>query len=185
MPKAAPGPSTAARAAEAALAFVERAQSESAWLADVLRSALDVERDLEVQNELIDILALAGQVVREQRDLAMQRGLPVRLDSERKKVMAYADRNLVNHVLRRMVVDAVHEARHDGVALRAEVQGDTSVLEARWHGERSPKTEVTHAALGRSLVDRLVERTGGTCAHDVDATGEHVVRIELPGRPGG
>lgn len=179
------GSSTAARAAEAALAFVERAQQESAWLADVLRSALDVERDVEVQADLIDILALANQVVREQRDLAMRRGLPVRLDSERKKVMAYADRNLVNHVLRRLIVDAVHEARHDGVALRAAVEGDVSVIEARWHAEQSSKADVTHAALGRSLVERLVQRAGGTCEHNADATGEHLVRVQLPGRPGG
>ena len=164
---------------------MERAQHESAWLADVLRSALEIERDTEVQSDLVDVLGLANQVVREQRDLAMKRGLPIRVEAERKKVMAYADRNLVNHVLRRLIVDAVHEARHDGVALRAGVEEDVSVIEVRWHGEQSTEADVTHAALGRSLVERLAQRTGGTCEHTVDAAGEHLVRVQLPGRPGG
>ncbi len=176
--------STAARAAEAALAFIERAQQQSAWLADVLRSALDADRDIEVQADLIDVLDLTNQVVREQRDLAMQRGLPIRVSSERKKVMAYADRNLVNRLLQRLIVDAVHEARHDGVHLRADVEGDTSVVEARWHSAAAEEGEDTHATLGRSLVEHFARRTGGTCAHDVDGTGRHTFSVRLPGQPG-
>ena len=174
---------TTLRAASAALAFAEQSQRQSAWLADVLRSALDAERDLEVQADLIDVLGLLNQVVREQRDLAMQRGLPLRVTSERKKVMAYADRNLVNQILQRLVVDAIQEARHDGIHLRADVEGDTSVVEAHWHQDKGMENENGHAALGRRLVERFTQQAGGTCDHDVDVTGRRTFTVRLPGTP--
>lgn len=175
---------TTLRAAQAALAFAEQAQRDSAWLADVLRSALDAERDVEAQPDLVDVLELANQVVRDQRDLAMQRGLPVRVSSDRKKVMAYADRNLVNLLLQRLVVDAIHEARHDGLHLRADVDGEESVLEAQWHGTPDSDDADGHAALGRRLVERFAQQSGGSFVHDLDVTGQRTLTVRLPGRPG-
>lgn len=180
-----PAAETLVRAAEAALSFVARAERQSAWIADVMRSALDLyrTRPRDLQPDLVDVLDLANQAVREQRALAMQQGLPLRVRSQRKKVIAYADRNLVKRMLQRIVVDAVQSARHDGVKLRADVEGELSVLEAQWHEPGTPRAEDGHAALGRRLVERLAELAGGTFAHDLDVTGQHTVTVRLPGRP--
>ena len=178
---------TVIHAAEAALSFVTRAERQSAWMADVLRSALDLQRlaEEDVQPDLVDVLDLANQAVREHRSLAMQRGLPLRVSSERKKVIAYVDRNLAKHLLRRIVVDAVQSARHDGVRLRAAVEGELSVIEAQWHepSERQDAAEDGHTLLGRRLVERFAERSGGTFSHELDVTGRHTLTVRLPGRP--
>lgn len=180
---------TVLHAAEAALGFVTRAEHQSAWMADVLRSALDLHRlaEADVQPDLVDVLDLANQAVREHRALAMQRGLPLRVASDRKKVIAFVDRNLVRQLLRRIVVDAVQGARHDGVRLRAAVEGDLSVIEAQWHepSERPDAAEDGHTRLGRRLVERFAERCGGTFAHELDVTGRHTLTVRLPGRPEG
>ena len=177
---------TVVLAAEAALGFVTRAERQSAWMADVLRSALDLQRlaEEDVQPDLVDVLDLANQAVREHRSLAMQRGLPLRVSSERQKVIAYVDRNLVRHLLRRIVVDAVQSARHDGVRLRAAVEGDLSLIEAQWHepSERTEKVEDSHTLLGRRLVERFAERCGGTFEYDLDVTGRHTLSVRLPSR---
>lgn len=174
-------------AAEAALGFVTRAERQSAWMADVLRSALDLQRlaEEDVEPDLIDVLDLANQAVREHRGLAMQRGLPLRVASERKKVIAYVDRNLARQLLRRIVVDAVQAARHDGVRLRAAVEGELSVIEAQWHepSERQDAAEDGHTLLGRRLIERFAERCGGTFGHELDVTGRHTITVRLPGRP--
>lgn len=178
---------TVIHAAEAALGFVTRAERQSAWMADVLRSALDLQRlaEEDVQPDLVDVLDLATQSIREHRALAMQRGLPLRVSSERKKVIAYVDRNLARHLLRRIVVDAVQSARHDGVRLRAAIEGDFSVIEAQWHepSERQDAAEDGHTLLGRRLVERFAERSGGTFAHELDVTGRHTMTVRFPGRP--
>lgn len=187
-PEAPPPDDTVIRATEAALGFVTRAERQSAWMADVLRSALDLHRLTEdaLQPDLVDVLELANQAVREHRGLAMQRGLPLRVASERKKVIAYVDRNLARQLLRRIVVDAVQSARHDGVRLRAAVEGEASVLEVQWHEptERQDAAEDGHTLLGRRLVERFAERCGGTYAHELDVTGRHTLSVRLPGRPG-
>lgn len=182
------GDPTLRRATEAALAFVEQAEQRSAWMADVLRSALDLHRttfgDVTMQPTDIDALELAQQVIREQRSLAMSLGLPLRATSTRKKVMAFADRNLVNALLNRLVVDAVQGAGPEGVEVRVEVNQSASTIGVEWmESSRAADPAVEACAgLGRDLVKRIAEVLGGESAHERQAGGVHVVTVRLPGR---
>ena len=188
-PPTVPAPEpTLRRATEAALSFVERAEQRSAWMADVLRSALDLHRitngDVGAQPDDVDALELAQQVVREQRSLAMSHGLPLRVTSTRKKVMAYADRNLVNALFNRLVVDAVQGAGPEGVEVRVEVDGSTSTVEVEWEESTraaDPAVEAC-AGLGRDLAGQIVEVAGGTSEHERRAGGHHLITVRLPGR---
>ncbi|MEP0545309.1 MAG: response regulator [Rhodothermales bacterium] len=188
--QAAPSPAEATlrRSTEAALAFVERAEQRSAWMADVLRSALDLHRtthgDVTAQPTDLDALELAQQVVREHRSLAMSLGLPLRVTSPRKKVMAYGDRNLVNALLNRLIVDAVQSAGPEGVEVRADVDRSVSTLEVEWaESSRAADPAVEACAgLGRDLVERMVEAVGGESEHERRAGGHHLVTVRLPGR---
>ncbi|MDX1531094.1 MAG: response regulator, partial [Rhodothermales bacterium] len=135
----APPPETLRRTAEAALSYVEHTEQRSGWMADVLRSALDLQHvraeEVEPQPQRVDVLELAQQAVRKHRPVAMRRGIPLRVTSPRDKVVAWADRNAVAHLLRRLVLDAVQACGADGVTVTVRVEGDTSVVEAEWSGE--------------------------------------------------
>ncbi len=172
--------------AEAALAFAEQAERRSAWMADVLRSALDLHRvaagEVEVRAEMVDVLELARQAAGEQRDLAMRRGIPLHTDSDRKKVMAHADRNLVLRLLRRLVVDAVQSADGEGVRVRVAAEGKSTVVEAAWtESTSSPDAAADCLALGRSTVAQTAALAGGQSTHETDASGRHVLVLRLPG----
>ncbi len=174
------------RAAEAALAFAERAERRSAWMADVLRSALDLHRvaagEVEVRAETVDALDLARQMLSEQRGLAMRCGVPLHLASDRKKAMVQADRNLVISTLRRLVVDALQSADAEGVEVRVDVGSDGALVEAVWTESRaSTGAGADCIALGRSVVEQTVRLSGGQSAHQGEAGGRHVLSFRLPG----
>ncbi len=192
-PAPAPPPVSAAdptlrRATEAALAFLERAEQRSAWMSDVMRSALDLHRttygDVTMQPSDVDALELTQQVVREQRSLAMSLGLPLRATSTRKKVMAFADRNIVSALLNRLIVDAVQGAGPEGVEVRVEVERSMSTVEVEWmESSRSADPAVEACAgLGRDLVERMVEAVGGKSEHKRRSGGHHLVTVRLPSR---
>ncbi len=173
-------------AAEAALAFARHAERRSAWMADVLRSTLDLQRvasgEVEVRAEPVDVLDLARQAVGAQRDLAMQRGLPLHIASDHKKVMAEADRNLVLNLMRRLVVDALQSADAEGVRLRVAVEGQGTLVEAVWtESGASLDAAAACVALGRSVVEQAALLAGGDAAHTADASGRHVLTLQLPG----
>ncbi|MEM1042916.1 MAG: response regulator [Bacteroidota bacterium] len=173
-------------AAECALAFAERSERRSAWMADVLRSALDLHRvaagEVGVQPEGVDVLDLARQAAAAQRGLAMQCGVPLHVDSERKKVMAQADRNLVTGTLRRLVVDALQAADAAGVELRVGVEGPQAVVEAVWTESRASLDAAADCvALGRSVVEQTMRLAGGEALRQGDASGRHVLTLRLPG----
>ena len=189
----APAPSavdqTLLRATEAALAYTEQVERRSAWMADVLRSALDLQRttsgDITMQEEDIDVLDLAQQVIREQRPFAMSLGLPLRATSTRKKVMAYADRNMTSALLNRLVVDAVQGAGPEGVEIRIEVDRAMSTVEVEWEESSrgmDPAVEAC-AGLGRDLVERMVEVAGGERKHEQKPGGLNLITVRLPSRP--
>jgi DNA-binding NarL/FixJ family response regulator len=173
---------------EAALSFVEDAVQRNSWMADVLRSALDLHRlttgDVEVRPADIDLLEIAQQVAREHRSLAMSYGLPLRTTSKRKKAIAYTDRNLVDSLLNRLVVDAVHAAGAEGVEVTIEVEKDHSVVEVAWsEGMRAAEPAVEAClTLGQRLAEHMTELAGGESRHERDRSGHHVFSVRLPCR---
>ncbi len=179
---------TLLRTSEAALAFVELAEQRSAWMADVLRSALDLHRtasgEVNTQPGDLDALELAHQVTRDQRSLAMRYGLPLRAISSRKKVMVHTDRNLLSALLHRLIVDAIQAAGPDGVEVRVEVDRSESVVEAEWmESSRAadPAVEAC-ASLGRGIVKHMAVLAGGGSHHERNAGGQHIVTVRLPSR---
>ena len=175
-------------ASEAALSFVEDAVQRNSWMVDVLRSALDLHRvtsgEVEVRPADIDLLEIAQQVSREQRSLAMSYGLPLRTTSKRKKAIAYADRNLVDTLLNRLVVDAVHVAGADGVEVAVEVEKRHSVVEVVWVESARAADPAVEACLGlgQRLVAHVVELSEGGSDHQRDRSGRHVFTVRLPCR---
>lgn len=172
-------------AAEAALAFAEHSERRSAWMADVLRSALDLHRvttgEVEVRSETVDVLDLARQMVTEQRGLAMRCGIPLHTTSDHKKVMAQADRNLVIHTLRRLVVDALQSADASGVEVRVEVKEGGALVETSWTESRASIDAAADCiALGRSVVEQTIRLTGGESTHQGDANGRYRFSLRLP-----
>ena len=195
-PAAPPQPASAdsetlRQASEAALSFVEHAVQRSSWMADVLRSALDMHRltagEVDVRPADLDLLELTQRVTRDQRSLAMSYGLPLRATSRRKKAMAYVDRNLVSALLNRLVVDAVHASGADGVEIAIEVEKRHSVVEVVWHeGSRATDSAVEAcASLGRRLVERMAVLAGGDGRHERDRSGRHTFTVRLPCRSAG
>ena len=187
-PAIAAGDPTLRRATEAALTFVERAEQRSAWMADVLRSVLDLHRttfgDATLQPSDINAVELAQQVTKEQRSLAMSLGLPLRATALRKKVIAYADRNVVLTLLNRLVVDAVQSAGPEGVEVRIDIVNGEATVEVEWmesHRASDPADEAC-AGLGRDLVQRMVEVVGGESDHEEKGGGLHLVTVRLPSR---
>lgn len=177
------------RATEAALAFVERVEQRSGWMVDVLRSALDLHRvyaeGIEPNPEALDLLELAEQAVREHRPRAMQRGLPLRVTSPRSKVMAWADRNLVSHLLRRLVVDAVQGAGSEGVRLAVELEGPEACIVTTWESSGLETSSAEACAdLGQQVVEQLAERAGGRYSHHRTRQGEEVITVHFPGPEG-
>jgi signal transduction histidine kinase len=173
---------------EAALSFVEQAVQRNSWMTDVLRSALDLHRvlggDVDVRPTDVDLLDVAQRVVREQRSLAMSYGLPLRTTSKRKKAIAYADRNLVDSLLNRLVVDAVHAAGADGVEVAVEVEQRHSVVVVSWAESARTADPAVEACLGlgQRLVEHIVELADGESRHERERGGHHVFTVRLPCR---
>jgi CheY-like chemotaxis protein len=172
-------------ATEAALGYLEVMERRTRWMGDILRSALDLhqyhERRVEVKREIVDLAELAAAAGKDHRQEALARGLPLRVSSGRKKVIASADRNVVCHLLRRIVTDALQTAQASGVELAVDVEGHTSVIRVTWdppaHNPRG--TMSTVHALARDVAERLAERSGGRYEVD-DYPGERTVTIRLP-----
>lgn len=173
---------------EAALSYVESTAQQSLWMADVMRSTLDLHRvatgNVEMQPEDIDVLAIAQQVVREERALAMRYGLPLRTASDRKKAISYADRNLVHTLVHRLVVDAVHAAGTDGVEVTVKVEKQYSAVEVTWtEGRRATDPAVEACvSLGQQIVQHIAALADGESHHERNPSGRHTFTVHLPCR---
>jgi len=176
------------QAAEAALSYVEGASRQSLWMADVLRSTLDLHRvmsgDVDTQFEDIDVLEIAQQVAREERSLAMNYGLPLRIVCDRKKAISYADRNLVHTLVHRLIVDAVHAAGADGVEIGVEVEKRHSTVEVVWTESGRAVAPVVTACvgLGQQVVQHIATLVEGESHHERTPNGRHTFTVHLPCR---
>lgn len=185
---AAPDGAMLRQAAEAALSYVASASRQSLWMADVLRSTLDLHRvmsgDVDLQPEDIDVLEIAQLVTREERALAMNYGLPLRTTSNRKKAISYADRNLVHTLVRRLVVDAVHAAGTDGVEVTVEVEKRYSSVEVEWtESDRAVDPAVAACVgLGQQIVQQIAALVEGESHHERTPNGRHTFIVQLPCR---
>jgi signal transduction histidine kinase len=176
------------QASEAALSYVETASRQSLWMADVLRSTLDLHRvmsgDLDLQPEDVDVLETAQQVTREERSLAMNYGLPLRTVSDRNKAISYADRNLVHILVHRLVVDAVHAAGTDGVEVTVEVEKKYSSVKVAWTESSHAVAPVASACvgLGQQIVQHIATLMDGESHHERTPNGRHTFAVHLPCR---
>lgn len=176
------------QASEAALSYVETASRQSLWMADVLRSTLDLHRvmsgDLDLQPEDVDVLETAQQVTREERSLAMNYGLPLRTVSDRNKAISYADRNLVHILVHRLVVDAVHAAGTDGVEVTVEVEKTYSSVKVAWTESSRAVAPVASACvgLGQQIVQHIATLMDGESHHERTPNGRHTFAVHLPCR---
>ncbi len=187
-PSPAPDGELMLQASEAALGYVDRIAHQSQWMAGVLRSALDLRRvvsgEIELQPADIDVLEIAQQVTREERSVAMTYGIPLRTTSDRKKAIAYADRNVVYTLLHRLVVDAVHVAAADGVEVTVEVERRHTAVAVTWVESSRAVDPAVEACLtlGREVVRHIAAITDGESRHERNPSGDHVFTVRLPCR---
>ncbi len=176
------------RAARAALGFVTSVEQRSRWMADVLRTTLDLHRHeadgVEVRRELVDLAEVAQHTAAGLRDAAMERGLPLRFSAERKKVVAFTQRSLASTLLCRLLTDALYDADGEDVEVTVAVEGHVSVASVAWTAEppdpASPESTVL--ALAADVAARMAERLGGRLDRAVGPEHRHTVTVRLPGR---
>jgi len=177
------------RAAEGALEFIEQVERRSRWMADVLRSALDLHQPRELgadgMEEMVDLAELAQRAGREHRALALARGLPLRVHAHRKKVMVFGDRFVIGQLLHRVLLDALQSAHGGEVELDVDVEGLASVIRATWEAPPGGNIAVPQALpeLAREVVEGLTARLRGQVAFEREP-GRERVEVRLPGREG-
>jgi CheY-like chemotaxis protein len=155
-------------ALEAALDVAARTAALTEHLAGSLRAALELtRREVEGQaarREPLDLLGLAQQAADRGRARAFQRGIPLRVHAERKKVLAVADRHALCDALDRLLAVALASGCGSGVAVVvAPVQGQ-AIVTATWErcrGIRLTDTDDPLLALDLALSRRLTARAGG------------------------
>jgi CheY-like chemotaxis protein len=173
--------------AQAAYAFTEGVERRSAWMTDLVRSAVDLEkhdrRGVVPKPQMVNLVERVQQAVREQRALAMGAGLPVNIRTSRDKVVAQADRALVDLLVRRLLLNALLASETGEIGVEVRVEGPISVIEVEWEPSEARWSSIAPPvrALSRSVTEHIVDRLRGTCSHG--GSGAHsVVSVKLPAR---
>jgi len=174
---------------KAALAFIDHSERRNRWMKDVLAAAIDLDQQfssgVEPNFGQINLLDRVHHAVREYREAAMDRGLAVRVQSTRDKIMATGDRNVVDAIFRRLILDALLTARPSGVEIELQIEGPVSVVVLRWESAKEEWSAVAPGSrtLARGLVERMVARLNGRCTFS-SADGSEMVSLRFPSRTG-
>jgi hypothetical protein len=125
------------------------------------------------------VVPLAQQAVDRARARALHAGIPVRLQSERRKVLATTDRRALAEALDRLLALALTTASAAGVRLDVSPQRGQPQLTATWElarGTALPETEDPLLALDLALCKSLAARAGGALSLGVEL---HEVTVVL------
>jgi hypothetical protein len=163
---------------EATLAFAAQVEDEAAHLGGLLRAALQMEQDHGQTPEQVDALAIVQQVVSQLRPVALRRGLPIRVRSERKKAAALATPTPLSRLIHRLLSDALTEAATDGVQVAVDVKGQHTVVRMSWTTYDGFSDDPA-ARLGQHLADRLAAQVGEPLKRQQNGR-RRTVSIELP-----
>jgi len=161
---------TLLHATEAALRYVEESVDRGRHLEGTLRAAVELFRQAEdgaaSATETHDVLPLLRHAVERRRDRAQRNGVPLRVTSGRKKVLAQADRLVLGRYLDRLVDLALATTHGEGLQLAVETERDRALLVATWPVRRGVDLTDPDAdpLLGLDLIlcRRLATRAGGS-----------------------
>ena len=179
--EAAPDGAHLVPALEAALAVATRTAATAEHLAGSLRAALDLVGGSVPAPEAHDVLPLVHQAMDRARPRALQAGIPVRLRSDRKKVIARTDRQALGAALDRLLALALDTGCASGVRFDVAVERGQPRIAASWELRRgAPLSEPDDPllALDLALCRRLAARAGGDSTLRVEA-GEAVAVLAL------
>lgn len=175
-------------AAEASLAFVAQAERRHRWMAGLLRNALDLEQavrgEVPPSPSRLDLVERVNIAVRELRPLALERGTPLQVKASRERIATTADRQLLDTLLRRLLLDSLLSAGGAGVDVAVSLAAGQPQVIVRWELSLPDWAALpaTTRALSRRILEHLVLRAGGECGFSEEGQ-QDVVTITLP--PGG
>ena len=159
-------------ALEAALAVTARTAALAEHLAGSLRAALDLVQGAEATHrEPFDVLVVVQQAVDRAHARALHNGIPVRLQSARRRVVAAVDRRVLGEALERLLALALDTGGAAGVALDVAAQRGRSEITATWElrrGAALPEPDDPLLALDLALCHDLATRAGGGFSLRVD-----------------
>jgi signal transduction histidine kinase len=164
--------------------IVEDIVAETAHMSALADNMLNLARldsgEMPLEQEVVDLTALAAEIGRRMSALAAGRGLSVQLD-QGEPVLVVADRLLLEQTILILVDNAVKYNQHGGeVAIRVARQGDRAVLTVRDTGigiaaehlphlgerfyrvDKARSREMGGAGLGVSIARSIARRHGGT-----------------------
>lgn len=172
---------------QATLNFIEQQTRNWRWLSEALSATIDLEQQardgIQPSASPLDVVERLQFAVKDLRDQAMERGVPIRTRSSRDKVLAFVDRNLFDMLLRRLVTEALTMATTSGVDIEAAVEGPVTCLTVHWRlDSRSERTGVRWAeSISQHIVESLVSRLRGRISIRHEEGGQTVL-VRLPGR---
>ncbi|CAN5541834.1 hypothetical protein BH23BAC4_BH23BAC4_04920 [soil metagenome] len=168
--------------AHAVLNHLDQSIEQNRWMAEVLRDGVDQHRVLSTPEralpESLDVVALAQQVLQEVRRQALRLGIPVRMKTDRKKLLCYTERTAIERYMHRVLEDAIYTADPVGVEVRIGLDGEDGLVEIGWEPE--PITVNADAAtLGQRVAAQWADLAGGNFRSG-NVAGRCEVRITLP-----
>jgi signal transduction histidine kinase len=157
---------------------------ETAHMSALADNMLNLARldsgEMPLEQEVVDLTALAAEIGRRMSALAAERGLSVHVD-QGEPVLVVADRLLLEQTILILVDNAVKYNQHGGeVAIRVARQGDRAMLTVRDTGigiaaehlphlgerfyrvDKARSREMGGAGLGVSIARSIARRHGGT-----------------------
>jgi CheY-like chemotaxis protein len=175
-------------ALEAALTVATQTALLAEHLAGSLRAALDLARSETggaSHRGPVDVLALTQQAADRARRRARHQGFPLRVQGERKKVMAASDAGALCDALDRLFALALATGTGDGVRVAVGAEGRRAAIRAAWalrRGTPLDEPDDPLIALDLALCRRLAARAGGTFTLTAGAeAAEAVVVLAAPG----
>jgi signal transduction histidine kinase len=184
------------------IAILEDVVLEASHMASLATSMLELARldagKLRLDNEVVDLTAMAQEIVRRASALAQQRTVSVHV-ADSPPVLVFGDPLLLEHVALILVDNAIkYNVAGGDVFLRTEVNGSLAVLEVRDTGIGIPSEHLPHigerfyrmdkarsreaggAGLGLSIVRSVIANHNGAVALTSEPGSGTTARITLP-----
>jgi CheY-like chemotaxis protein len=168
--------------AHAVLNHLDQSIEQNRWMAEVLRDGVDQHRVLSTPEralpESLDMVALAQQVLQEVRRQALRLGIPVRMKTDRKKLLCYTERTAIERYMHRVMEDAIYTADPVGVEVRIGLDGEGGLVEIVWEPQ-AVTVNADAATLGQRVAAQWADLAGGKFRSG-NVAGRCEVRVTLP-----